>query len=138
MITSEHTAKQMRKWLKALRSGKYKQTISSLQDRNGYCCLGVACEVFIPNPRRDEKRYIYGSMPSDDQLDSPQWLKDVDSMFERYVNLENSKTGVCLVTLNDSYRWNFTSIADAVEATLLMRPSKRSLDLMVKAWIKDY
>lgn len=38
------------KWLKALRSGQYKQTIGVLktQSENGdcrYCCLGVLCDV---------------------------------------------------------------------------------------------
>jgi len=33
------------KWVKALRSGKYKQTKHSLKDDNGYCCLGVLCEI---------------------------------------------------------------------------------------------
>ena len=34
-----------RKWVEALRSGKYKQTSGSLHDDNGFCCLGVACEI---------------------------------------------------------------------------------------------
>lgn len=33
------------KWIKALRSGKYKQTISHLKDDDGYCCLGVLCSI---------------------------------------------------------------------------------------------
>lgn len=33
------------KWVKALRSGKYKKTTHILKDNNGYCCLGVLCEV---------------------------------------------------------------------------------------------
>lgn len=36
-------------WLAALRSGKYRQTTESLNDENGYCCLGVLCEVAIEN-----------------------------------------------------------------------------------------
>jgi len=31
---------------KALRSGDYKQGRGSLQNRDGFCCLGVACDVF--------------------------------------------------------------------------------------------
>jgi hypothetical protein len=34
-----------KKWLNALRSGEYKQTSECLRDSNGYCCLGVLCEV---------------------------------------------------------------------------------------------
>jgi hypothetical protein len=35
-----------KRWTDALRSGEYKQTDNALQDRRGFCCLGVACEVF--------------------------------------------------------------------------------------------
>jgi hypothetical protein len=33
------------KWLKALRSGRYKQTQNNLYDGKGYCCLGVLAKV---------------------------------------------------------------------------------------------
>lgn len=33
------------KWLKALRSGKYRQARHKLYDGKGYCCLGVLCRV---------------------------------------------------------------------------------------------
>lgn len=35
------------KWIKALRSGKYKQTDGALYDKkeDGYCCLGVAGSI---------------------------------------------------------------------------------------------
>lgn len=33
------------KWIAALRSGDYKQTHGALRDENGYCCLGVLCDV---------------------------------------------------------------------------------------------
>lgn len=36
-------------WVKALRSGKYKQGHNFLQCESGHCCLGVACEVAIQN-----------------------------------------------------------------------------------------
>lgn len=35
-----------RKWIEALRSGKYNQTQSRLHDNDGYCCLGVACDLY--------------------------------------------------------------------------------------------
>lgn len=35
----------IRKWVEALRSGKFQQTNGALRDLDGYCCLGVACEV---------------------------------------------------------------------------------------------
>lgn len=35
-----------KKWVQALRSGKYKQTIGQLyDDGDGFCCLGVLCDL---------------------------------------------------------------------------------------------
>lgn len=34
------------KWIKALRSGKYKQTTGVLRSDQGYCCLGVLDQIF--------------------------------------------------------------------------------------------
>lgn len=33
------------KWIKALRSGRYKQATSSLRQEGAYCCLGVLANV---------------------------------------------------------------------------------------------
>lgn len=39
------------KWVSALRSGKYGQITGDLYDgENGYCCLGVLCEIGMENP----------------------------------------------------------------------------------------
>lgn len=35
----------IQKWVDALRSGKYKQTQNQLKTTDGYCCLGVYCEI---------------------------------------------------------------------------------------------
>ena len=37
--------KNAKAWVKALRSGKYKQGTLALHIGNTYCCLGVACEL---------------------------------------------------------------------------------------------
>jgi hypothetical protein len=36
-------------WIEALRSGEYQQTRSVLHDDNGFCCLGVLCDVAMKN-----------------------------------------------------------------------------------------
>ena len=43
MILNENT----RKWVAALRSGRYKQGQGWLNEGGRYCCLGVGCEVYI-------------------------------------------------------------------------------------------
>lgn len=37
--------KNAKKWVAALRSGKYKQGRGALKKDGKYCCLGVACEI---------------------------------------------------------------------------------------------
>ena len=34
-----------KKWLKALRSGEYKQSLTALKFKNTFCCLGVLCDL---------------------------------------------------------------------------------------------
>lgn len=38
--------RRIKKFVKALRSGKYKQTVGALSKDGGFCCLGVACELY--------------------------------------------------------------------------------------------
>lgn len=60
-----------KKWLAALRSGEFPQTQGHLRDHKGYCCLGVACEVYRRETGRgrwDEKlsqdmRYLKFNVP---------------------------------------------------------------------------
>lgn len=50
------------KWIKALESGEYPQTRHTLQDENGYCCLGVLCSIALKSARIkfDDKGFIGG------------------------------------------------------------------------------
>ena len=41
-----------RDWVKALRSGEYEQGLGSLKFDNKYCCLGVACDLFLKSEGR--------------------------------------------------------------------------------------
>lgn len=43
MVNKEH----IKLWVDALKSGNYEQSDGSLKNDRGYCCLGVACEVYI-------------------------------------------------------------------------------------------
>lgn len=38
-------AELKKKWIEALRSGKYKQTKGVLRNESGFCCLGVLCDI---------------------------------------------------------------------------------------------
>jgi hypothetical protein len=53
-----------KKWIRALKSGKYRQTKDHLRTNYGFCCLGVACDLavkakVIPAPEKEGGQYYY-------------------------------------------------------------------------------
>ena len=44
-----------KKLVEALRSGEYTQTDKALRDKDGYCCLGVACDLYRKTEKPDEQ-----------------------------------------------------------------------------------
>lgn len=53
----------MKKWVKALRSGKYKQGQGLLkqtteQNTISHCCLGVLCEIYNNDMRKSKKKTL--------------------------------------------------------------------------------
>lgn len=111
----EPTKEQIQKWCNALRSGKYKQGKDCLQRaQNTYCCLGVACKIFIPKEQQvfnqneiDKIGHLYGSMP-DQQKQAPEWLEVISDTFQ-------CRTGESLPHLNDVKELTFDEIADCLE-----------------------
>lgn len=49
-----------KKWVAALRSGEYRQGRGCLMSAEGYCCLGVACDVYEKETGRSLPRNIGG------------------------------------------------------------------------------
>ena len=41
------------KWIDALRSGKYEQGSERLRGVNGYCCLGVLCDLYAQEHNKE-------------------------------------------------------------------------------------
>ena len=49
------------KWAKALESGKYKQTRGRLYNGEGYCCLGVVCDLLGAKfKKNDSELWVVG------------------------------------------------------------------------------
>lgn len=48
------------KWLQALESGAYPQTQKTLRDWDGFCCLGVLCDVYREITGKGEWRETAG------------------------------------------------------------------------------
>lgn len=115
--------KYAKKWVEALRSGKYQQGMGQLASREVesdgfcYCCLGVACEIlkddFDLKVSEHETYKLYdGAMTSlPNIVITALNLKSKDGKF---IGIENEKD--CLISLNDSDCMTFAEIADVIES----------------------
>jgi hypothetical protein len=50
MSLTPEQRERIQRWVAALRSGEYKQTTQVLHNDQGYCCLGVACDLYSKTP----------------------------------------------------------------------------------------
>lgn len=107
----------IQKWVEALRSGEYKQGRGRFQSNEGYCCLGVACKVFVQNPSLYENGSLMGGVGFGNHNGVPEWLDQINSDF-------GNKTKIQLWELNDGTdqtraldleSLNFDEIADCLE-----------------------
>lgn len=90
-----------RKWINALRSGKYKKGRGKLcQIANqwdlSYCCLGVACQIGLAKPIPSQNSIKDGFIPYDIQL---------------FLTSKNDGTDV-------KRPWSFNQIANWIEKNL--------------------
>lgn len=116
MITIRMPKGTLSKWLAALRSGKYKQTIDVLYDRKtgGFCCLGVLQHVV------DGEVETYGRIPC--QLPSRAWLSKNGVEFRQANVIDGQCRSPYLPALNtfadvaNDLGVDFDRIADAIEA----------------------
>jgi hypothetical protein len=106
-------------WVRALRSGRYKQTTGSLCTHEGYCCLGVACDVYrkyhgdlvvdklVSHRNKANFEMSYGGCEGLMPYKVGKWL-DLE---------EDGRTvsGHSLTKLNDDERKTFDEIADIIE-----------------------
>jgi hypothetical protein len=99
-----------RKWVKALRSEKYKQWQGQLRDVKGYCCLGVLCDIAPKKVGRwcadDDK--IFMSSDKDSSIEFP------TKAVKKWAGLTMRQCKQ-LSHLNDNNRWSFEQIADHIE-----------------------
>lgn len=116
-----------KKWVAALRSGKYKQAKNILAKIKGphvsHCCLGVACELYIAegHPLKvevDKHRdgygpcKVYGGYADTPPTEVIKWLglREDNGAFKFRVMGEES-----LAELNDAGK-RFTTIANVIES----------------------
>lgn len=90
----------VKKWVKALRSGKYRQTRGSLKFEGAYCCLGVlnsVCRLRVPMSYPTLGDSVLGKIGLTSEQESS------------------------LITLNDRRKKSFTYIAEYLEKRFLKK-----------------
>lgn len=106
----------MKKWVKALRSGKYEQGIHYLNNGDKYCCLGVLCEVleikkvkthYSPLSSYGENLPLTTSLPAE--------AMKLSGLKDSVGEITLPKGMVSLVVLNDMRKRSFKQIAAFIE-----------------------
>lgn len=114
-------------WVKALRSGKYKQGQTRLRVKKGindyYCCLGVACDLYMKHvshrdmwvfPQGFDNTEISVARAFGEGATLPGRVKDwLGIQFEDADT--KIKAGQNLVWYNDAKHASFDEIADIIE-----------------------
>lgn len=98
-----------KRWVAALRSGEFKQTRNRLHYGDGYCCLGVACELYRRETGKgkwDSNNFFLGK-----NVTLPLVVRE--SLQLRRDNGRFGSGG--LATMNDDGR-TFAEIADLIES----------------------
>lgn len=97
-----------KKWVKALRSGKYKRGTGQLKKGDKYCCLGVLCEI-TGKPYDGDR----GNLPVEVRV-----LVNTNN-HSGYIENEQGETTISLIHLNDhicpAKKKGFKYIADIIE-----------------------
>lgn len=105
-------------WVKALLSGKYKQTTRMLKNEDGaYCCLGVLCD--ISKEGEWSQHGLQGFYLSGDNTNGNGELPDAVMIYAGIDtpmgSIKFPKGYVSLVDLNDDRRRSFKQIAAFIE-----------------------
>lgn len=121
------------KWIDALKSGDYKQTKSALQNKDGYCCLGLACIMVSECNFCQRKGYLFGQdLSSQPDADGKLGLRGsvgriwwageggmcrsaVELLRERGYNIPAKRSALTLTTLNDEHGVSFMHIGELLE-----------------------
>jgi hypothetical protein len=108
-------------WIRRLESGKYQQTKGCLYNGEGYCCLGVLCEIAHENGivERSDKPNGDGHYAYCYDEDGIEIVADVDlpHAVMAWAGI-NTVAGTyeygSLVSLNDDKEWDFKHIAEII------------------------
>lgn len=121
-----------KKLVEALRSGKYNQSRYGLRRPDGFCCLGVACDI---SGLGVWKEFFYAVDEENTSIDARSavlphavreqlnWYSQVGMLRFRYrfIDYIGKEPVGELSELNDSGEFTFDMIADIIEAGLVLK-----------------
>lgn len=112
---TQKQVENINKWIKALRSGNYKQTPFNLHNNIGYCCLGVGCDLIDSNAwvRWNDEDYYFTYAPENQNEEDREWMFMPASVRAEY-GLSDYLMRF-MTKLNDCYNKDFNFIADFLE-----------------------
>ena len=107
--------RRVRTWIDALRSGLYARATGFLRTDEGFCCLGVACDLIDPERwKRKGQEWVY----RDTNYDKVSVLQEHVQLAYGLTDEEgNYRSKTCLAHDNDSGR-SFNEIANTIEHEL--------------------
>jgi hypothetical protein len=68
------------KWIDALLSGKYEQGSEKLRSHQGFCCLGVLCDLYAQEPFTQGWKF-HGAFEEENTQPTDYWYFDGESEF---------------------------------------------------------
>ena len=101
-----------KRWVEALRSGKYEQGQKHLRCNGRYCCLGVLLDVYEPDGWKDRNVHEPHDLASDEEL-SAAALEELRLPSRHHHDL---------ISMNDDAGATFAEIADWIEANIAGQP----------------
>ena len=113
------TKKDLRKWVKALRSGEYTQAGGRLcvsyeggggEEKFSFCCLGVACDIFLDADWEEETGFwrLFWSISEHSKLPPPPLKDAIDAALPARCSCDR------LTLINDNGA-TFDEIASLIE-----------------------
>ena len=112
-VVSRPREEVVKRWVAALRSGEYKQTQGQLWSGDGFCCLGVLCDLAAKDggPQWEGCRFAGSSAHPEPAMWN--WVVGGDQ------GRDASTISDRLVEANDSQLQTFKQIASIIEGELL-------------------
>lgn len=117
------------KWVDALRSGKYEQSSGQLRSEDGFCCLGVLCDIYGKEKKKksfDEygcfllggAEHLAVGINQFLPAKVSKWAGIDKSRLHYHDKLEHqvvTSKSEALDDLNDTRKYTFEQIADVIE-----------------------